>query len=251
MQIADKTILITGANRGIGEALVREALNRGAKRVFAGTRGALPNGALPNTGPRVTALTLDVTNASQIQRAVDKVAALDVLINNAGIAIPDDLTDLDALQKHLDVNLLGMVKVTQAFLPLLTRSKGAIVNNLSMTSVAALPILPSYSISKAAALSLTQSLRALLKRQGVSVHAVLPGTVDTDMTRGYDFPKVSPESVAAGIFDGVERGEEEIFPDPTSQTLADGWRAGVAKALERRINAIALEGAQIDLRDRL
>jgi NAD(P)-dependent dehydrogenase (short-subunit alcohol dehydrogenase family) len=73
---------------------------------------------------------------------------------------PNDLTDLDALQKHLDVNLLGMVKVTQAFLPLLTRSKGAIVNNLSMTSVAALPILPSYSISKAAALSLTQSLRA-------------------------------------------------------------------------------------------
>ena len=141
MQIAEKTVLITGANRGVGEALVKEALNRGAKRVFAGTRGALPS-----TNPRVTALTLDVTNASQIQRAVDKVASLGVLINNAGIATPDDLTDLHAVQKHLDVNLLGMVKVTQAFLPLLTGSKGAVVNNLSMTSVAALPILPSYSI---------------------------------------------------------------------------------------------------------
>jgi NAD(P)-dependent dehydrogenase (short-subunit alcohol dehydrogenase family) len=246
MHIAEKTVLITGANRGIGEALVKEALKRGAKRVFAGTRGAFPN-----TDPHVTALTLDVTNASQIRRAVDEVAALDVLINNAGISIPDDLTDLDVVQKHLDVNLLGMVKVTQAFLPLLIRSKGAIVNILSMASIAAYPILSSYSISKAAAISLTQSLRALLKRQGVSVHAVIPGPVDTDMTRGYDFPKVSPEFAAAGIFDGVEKGEEDIFPDPASQTLADGWRAGVAKALERRINATVLEGAQIDVRERL
>src|SRR5215469_12678531 len=111
MQIAGKTVLITGANRGIGEALVKEALKRGAKRVFAGTRGALPN-----TNPRVTAVTLDVTNASHIQRAVDQVADLDVLINNAGIGISDDLTDLDVIQKHLDVNLLGLLKVTQGVL---------------------------------------------------------------------------------------------------------------------------------------
>jgi NAD(P)-dependent dehydrogenase (short-subunit alcohol dehydrogenase family) len=246
MQIAEKTVLITGTNRGIGEALVKEALHRGAERVYAGTRGALPY-----TDPRVTAIRLDVTNASQIQRAVDQVADLDVLINNAGIGSYDDLTHLDAVQKHLDVNLLGMIRVTQAFLPLLRRSNGAIVNILSITSVAPMPVIPSYSISKAAALSLTQSQRALLKHQGVAVHAVLPGTVDTDMTRGYDFPKVSPELVAAGIFDGVERGEEDIFPDPTSQTLADGWRGGVAKALERRMNAILLEGAQIDPRERL
>jgi NAD(P)-dependent dehydrogenase (short-subunit alcohol dehydrogenase family) len=246
MQIAEKTVLITGANRGIGKALVKEALNRGAKRVFAGTRGALPN-----TDPRVTPLTLDVTNASQIQRAVGQVPDLDVLINNAGIGVYDDLTDLDAIQKHLDVNLLGLLKVTQAFLPLLTRSKGAIVNILSVTSVAPFPVIPGYSISKAAALSLTQSLRALLKRQGVSVHGVILGSVDTDMTRGFDLPKVSPETAAEGILDGVKEGEEEIFPDPTSRTLADGWRGGVTKAFERRINAIVLEGAQIDLRESL
>jgi NAD(P)-dependent dehydrogenase (short-subunit alcohol dehydrogenase family) len=246
MHIAGKTVLVTGANRGVGEALVKEALNRGAKRVFAGTRVALTN-----TNPRVTALTLDVTNASQIRRAVDEVAALDVLINNAGIGILDDLTDPDVIQKHLDVNLLGLVKVTQAFLPLLIRSKGAIVNILSVTSVAPYPIFPGYSISKAAALSLTQSLRALLKRQGVGVHAVMPGSIDTDMTRGYDFPKVSAESVAVGIFDGLEKGEEDIFPDPTSQAIADGWRTGVAKAFERRINSVLLEGAQIDLHEKL
>jgi NAD(P)-dependent dehydrogenase (short-subunit alcohol dehydrogenase family) len=246
MNVATKTVLITGANRGVGKALVKEALNRGAKRVFVGTRSILPN-----TDPRVTALTLDVTNALQIQRAVDEVADLDVLINNAGIAIYEDLTDLGVIQKQLDVNLLGPLKVTQAFLPLLTRSKGAIVNILSMVAVAPYPVLPGYSISKAAALSLTQSLRALLKRRGVGVHAVILGGVDTDMSRGYDGPKVSPASAAVGIFDGLENGEEDIFPDPTSRLLADGWRTGVAKALERRINAVVLEGAQIDPRDRL
>jgi NAD(P)-dependent dehydrogenase (short-subunit alcohol dehydrogenase family) len=246
MQIAEKTVLITGANRGVGQALVKEALSRGAKRVFAGTRGALPY-----TNPRVTALTLDVTNAEQIQRAVDQVADLDVLINNAGVGIADDLTDLDVIQKHLDVNLLGLVKVTQAFLPRLTRSKGAIVNILSVTSVAPYPAIPGYSISKAAALNLTQSLRVLLARQEVSVHGVILGSVETDMTRGYDIPKVSPEFAAAGIFDGVEEGEEEIFPDPTSRTLADGWRTGVTKAFERRISAVMVEGAQVDITERL
>jgi NAD(P)-dependent dehydrogenase (short-subunit alcohol dehydrogenase family) len=246
MQIAEKTVLITGSNRGVGEALVKEALNRGVKRVFAGTRGALPN-----TDPRVTALTLDVTNASQIQRAVDQVADLDVLINNAGIGVADDLSDLDVIQKHLDVNLLGLLRVTKAFLPVLARSKGAIVNILSVTSVAPYPIIPGYSISKAAALNLTQSLRILMTHQGVSVHGVILGSVETDMTRGYDIPKVSPEVAAAGIFDGVEEGEEEIFPDPTSRTLADGWRAGVAKAFERRINAVMVQGAQIDITESL
>jgi NAD(P)-dependent dehydrogenase (short-subunit alcohol dehydrogenase family) len=246
MNIAGKTVLITGTNRGVGEALVKEALHRGAKRVFAGTRGAIAN-----TNPRVTTLTLDVTNASQIQRAVDQVADLDVLINNAGIGIYADLSDLDVIQKHLDVNLLGPLKVTQAFLPLLTRSKGAIVNILSVVAIAPFPVMPGYSISKAAALSLTQSLRALLTRQGLSVHAVILGGVDTDMSRRYDGPKVTPESAAAGIFDGVEKGEEDIFPDPTSLMLADGWRNGVVKALERRVNAVALEGAQVDLQERL
>jgi short-subunit dehydrogenase len=117
------------------------------------------------------------------------------------------------------------------------------VNILSVVAIAPFPVMPGYSISKAAALSLTQSLRALLTRQRVSVHAVILGGVDTDMSRRYNGPKVSPESAAAGIFDGVEKGEEDIFPDPTSLTLADGWRTGVAKALERRINAVALEGA--------
>jgi short-subunit dehydrogenase len=128
--------------------------------------------------------------------------------------------------------------VTRAFLPALTRSSGAVVNIVSLGAVAAVPVLPAYSVSKAASLSLTQSLRALLASRGVSVYAAIPGPIDTDMVRDLDIPKTSPEDVARGTLDGVERGDEEIFPDPMSQSLADGWRAGVAKELERQNAAL-------------
>jgi NAD(P)-dependent dehydrogenase (short-subunit alcohol dehydrogenase family) len=238
MNLKDKTVLVTGANRGIGRALVQEALKRGATKVYAGTRGALAS-----DDKRVIPVTLDVTDAVQIRRAVEKAGALDVLINNAGIAIYDDLSDLDVTAKHLEVNFLGMLKVTNAFLPLLKRSKGAIVNNLSIVGLAALPVIPSYSVSKAAALNMTQSLRAMLAGQGVTVHAVILGPVDTDMNRGFDIPKASPESAAVGIFDGLERGEEDIFPDPASQSIAEGWRNGAAKALERQFASFVPGGA--------
>ena len=237
MNIQNKTILITGANRGIGSALVNEALRRGAQRIYAGTR----SGELQTADNRVTPVTLDVTNLSQIQRAADEVATLDILINNAGIAIYDDLSNSDAIEQHLAVNFLGMFKVTRAFLPLLQRSKGAIVNNLSLVALAPLPLIPGYSISKAAASNMTQSLRALLAGHGVTVHGVFLGPIDTDMNRGFDIPKASPESAAQGIFDGLENGEEDIFPDPASQSIAEGWRTGAAKALENQFAAYVPE----------
>jgi NAD(P)-dependent dehydrogenase (short-subunit alcohol dehydrogenase family) len=238
MTIANKAVLVTGANRGIGKALVEEALRRGAKRVYAGTRQPFAH-----LDRRVTPLTLDVTNISQIQRAVEEVTTLDVLINNAGVAIYDDLSNLDVIEQHLAVNVFGLLKVTQAFLPLLKRSKGAIVNNLSLAGLAALPVIPSYSISKAAAFNLTQSLRALLAGQGVTVHAVVIGPTDTDMNRGFNIPKVSTEFTARGIFDGLEKGEEEIFPDPASESIAEGWRTGVVKAMERQFAAFLPKSA--------
>jgi NAD(P)-dependent dehydrogenase (short-subunit alcohol dehydrogenase family) len=238
MNVANKTVLITGANRGIGRALVDEALERGARRVYAGTRGAL---AIADR--RVVPLTLDVTNAAEIQRAVNEVDGLDVLINNAGVAIYDDLSSFDVIERHLAVNLFGPLNVTRAFLPLLRRSQGAVVNNLSMAALAPLPIIPAYSISKAAAFNMTQGLRALLASQGVTVHAVVLGPVDTDMNRGFDIPKASPKSAAEGIFEGLERGEEEIFPDPASRSIAESWRAGAAKALEREFAAFVPQSA--------
>jgi NAD(P)-dependent dehydrogenase (short-subunit alcohol dehydrogenase family) len=227
-ELTGTRVLITGANRGIGRALVDEALARGVARVYAGTRGPLTY-----ADERVTPLDLDITNSAQIQRAAQAVGALDVLINNAGVAVSDDLGERDVIERLLAINLFGMYDVTQAFLRHLMDSKGTIVNNLSLNSLAPLAVIPAYSISKAAAFSLTQSQRVLLAKHGVRVHAVLTGPVDTDMTRGFEIPKASASHVAGAIFDGIENGEEEIFPDPTSASVAQIWRDGAAKALER------------------
>lgn len=161
MAIADMTVLVTGASRGIGQALVNQALTRGAQRVYAGTRQPLthPDG-------RVTPLTLDVTSPAQIQAAADQIGSLDILINNAGIQPYDDLTDRAMLDRALAVNLFGTYGVTQAFLPALTRSRGAIVNILSVLAFAPLPVIPAYSVSKAAAFNLTQSLARPAGRAG-------------------------------------------------------------------------------------
>jgi NAD(P)-dependent dehydrogenase (short-subunit alcohol dehydrogenase family) len=238
MTIVGSTVLVTGANRGLGRALVEEALNRGAARVYAGTRRPLSH-----PDERVTPLALDVTDAGQIKAAAERVGALDLLVNNAGVALFDDLSDRDTLERHLAVNLFGTHGVTQAFLPALTLARGAVVNILSVASFAALPMIPAYSVSKAAAFSLTQAQRALLSGRGVRVHAVMAGPVDTDMSRDLDIPKSSPESVAGAVFDAVEKGEEEIFPDPMSQSLAESWRGGAVKAMERQNAALAQAGA--------
>lgn len=233
MAIAGKAVLVTGANRGIGQALVAEALRRDVSRVYIATRR-------PVTHPdgRVTQLTMDVTDRQQIERAADHVGSLDMLINNAGIALYDDLSDRTSIERHLAVNLLGAFDVIQAFLPKLQSSGGAIVNNLSVNALAPLPLIPAYSISKAAALNLTQSLRVLLAPRGVRVHAVLTGPVDTDMTKGIEIPKATTVSVAQEIFDGVELDQDEIFPDAMSQTLAKSWRTGTAKTLEHQYSAL-------------
>jgi NAD(P)-dependent dehydrogenase (short-subunit alcohol dehydrogenase family) len=189
MTIEGKAALVTGANRGIGRALVEEALSRGAKRIYAGTRHPFVH-----PDERVIPVMLDVTNTAQIEAAVETIESLDMLINNAGVALYDDLSDRSVLEQHLAVNLFGTYGITQAFLPMLIRSGGAIVNNVSMMAMAPLPITPAYAISKAAAAA-------------------------------------SPESVARAIFDGVEKGDEEIFPDPTSEALAESWHGGMAKAL--------------------
>lgn len=229
MEILDTTVLVTGSNRGLGKALVAEALSRGVKRIYAGARQPIVH-----ADSRVTPLLLDVTNPEQIRAAAEEVGTLDILINNAGISVQNDLSDRAALEQLLAVNLFGTYDVTQAFLSALTRPCSAIVNVLSLASLAAVPFDPLYSISKSAAFSLSQSLRAILAMRGVSVHAVMSGPIDTDMTRSLDIPKASPESVAQAIFDGLENGEEEIFPDPMSRMIADGWRVGAVKALQRQ-----------------
>ncbi|MGI5421538.1 SDR family NAD(P)-dependent oxidoreductase [Actinomadura luteofluorescens] len=227
--MADKTVLVTGANRGIGRAFADEALARGATRVYAGTRRPLTH-----PDPRVTPLAVDVTDPGQIAAAARQVDSLDILINNAGVMLPDSPFEPAVLERHLAVNLYGANAMTQAFLPALINSRGAVVNLLSCVALAPLPMFTSYSASKAAAFSLTKALRAGHAAHGVRFHAVLAGPIDTDMTRELDIPKTSPEAAARAIFDAVEQGVEDIFPDPATAPLADAWAAGPDKILERQ-----------------
>jgi NAD(P)-dependent dehydrogenase (short-subunit alcohol dehydrogenase family) len=226
-QFAGRSVLITGTNRGLGTALVDEALRRGAGRVYAAARRPVTH-----DDARVTPLLFDITDPGQVRRAAAQVEELDVLVNNAALALFDDLSDRAAIEQHLTVNLFGTWDVTRAFLPTLTARRGTIVNVLSTAAFAPVPVIPAYSISKAAAWSMTQSLRALTAPAGAQVHVVLPGPIDTDMSRGLEIPKASPESVAAAIFDGVRDGVDDIFPDPTSGIVAPSWRSGAAKSME-------------------
>ena len=209
MTIADKAVLVTGANRAAGQALVEEALRRGCV--------CMPGPAkcsLTNKDRRVTAVALDVTNAGiEIEAAAARVESLDILINNAGgvAVVFDGSRATVAIEQHLAVNLYGTYGVTRALLPKLIRSQGAIVNVCRNAAVAALPIIPAYSVSKAAAFSLSSRCAG---RERCPGSRRAPGPVDTDMSREFDVPKASPESVARDDFDGVENGEDEIFPDP-------------------------------------
>ncbi|MFI5952147.1 SDR family NAD(P)-dependent oxidoreductase [Cryptosporangium sp. NPDC051539] len=225
---ADKIFLVTGANRGLGLSLVDEALRRGASKVYAGMRSPLPH-----ADPRVTAVQLDVTDPTDIAAAAARIDDLDVLVNNAGVSVTDQLEDRRALDAHLAVNLYGPYAVTSAFLPHLIRAEGSIVNVLSLGAIAPVPVMPSYAVSKAAAASLTQSQRALLLASGVSVHGVYAGPIDTDMIRDLDLPKTPADEVARAILNGFEAGAEDIFPDPLSAGATAGWDAGQVKNLER------------------
>lgn len=236
--IADKQILITGASRGLGLALVNEALRRGAAKVYAGMRTPVTH-----ADPRVLPLPLDVTSADDIASAVDLIPHLDVLVNNAGLCLPDQLEDRTSMDNHLAVNLFGLLAVTTAFIPHLMRSQGSIVNVLSLGAIAPVPVLPSHAVSKAAAASLTQSQRALLGSSGVTVHGVYAGPIDTDMIRGLDIPKTSAEDVASAIVESYEAGAEDIFPDPLSAGAATGWDDGPVKNLERANLAMFAQAA--------
>ncbi|MGN6568688.1 MAG: SDR family NAD(P)-dependent oxidoreductase [Flavipsychrobacter sp.] len=227
--INGKVVLITGANRGIGRALLEEALKRGTKRVYAGSRTHFSH-----PDHRVVPLILDITKQDQISEAAEKVSELDILINNAGISLYDNLSDRTKIEQQLAVNFYGTYDVIQAFLPQLLRSKGTIVNNLSLAVLAPFAPIASYCISKAAAFSMTQSLRAFLSSQGVTVQAVLTGPIDTEMTKDINLPKSSPKSAAEGIMDGIEQGNEEIFPDAASAMMAESWYKSGAKLMERQ-----------------
>lgn len=222
MNIERSVVVVTGANRGLGRSFVDVLLEMGVKRVYAGARD--PAGMVASE--RVVPLALDVTNERSLEAAAARASDATMLINNAGVLASYGVLDLtrEALQRDLDVNAFGLLSTTRAFLPALERAGGAVVNVLSVASIASVTPLGGYSAAKAAAYSLSQALRVELQKKGVTVHAALPGGIDTDMVRGLEIPKTSPRDVARGILEGVVRGDAEIYPDPQSRGLFAVWQ---------------------------
>src|SRR5512143_3819621 len=244
-EFAGRTALVTGANRGIGRAIVEALLERGAAKVWAGARGA---GALADLvaahGQRVEPLLLDVTSAADVAAAARRATDVALVVNNAGVALHANAPATDAEwlrvgRRELEVNLFGTFAVSQAFAPVLARQGGgAIVNVISVAGLVSFPILLSYSASKAALHSLTQGLRVGLRGQGTQVFGVYPGPVDTEMAAGLHVPKTPPADVARAILDGVRAGTADIFPDPMSRQFGDAFLKS-PKALEEQLAAAA------------
>jgi NAD(P)-dependent dehydrogenase (short-subunit alcohol dehydrogenase family) len=224
--IKGTTALVTGANRGIGRALVDALLARGAARVYATARNTESlKDLVAASGGRVVPLQLDVTKPEQIRAAAAAASDVRLLINNAGIVkkFEGDFTDpqwIDAGRDEFETNVVGVLAVTQAFAPALTsRPGGAVVNLASVVSLVNFPSITTYSVSKAAVHSLTQATRAHLAPYQVFVAGVYPGPIDTDMARDIPMEKTSPQVTAHAILDGIETRTEEIFPDPFAQQV--------------------------------
>ncbi len=220
MKITDSISLVTGSNRGLGRSLVEGLLARGARRVYAASRG--PGADFGDA--RVVPITLDITSEASVKAAALAAPDVQLLLNNAGVfsAGPVLGSSQAQLRGDMEVNYHGLLNVIQGFLPVLARAKEpTIANVLSVVSLANWSTFGGYAATKAAAWSLTQALRVELKAQGIKVHAAFPGMIDTDMVKGHEGVKASPADIARGILDGIEAGTDDIAPDATSAGMVE------------------------------
>ena len=229
--------VVTGANRGLGRALVDAILERGATKVYAFARDV--RGIRQDK--RIVPVAFDLLDPSSIVRAAKMAADATLLINNASTAAFAGPLNADPakVRSEMAVNYEGTYATIRAFVPVLKANGGGhIVNVLSLLSLASTPPMTGYSASKAAAHSLTQALRPVLAADGILVHGVYPAGIDTDMLAGIDAPKTAAPQVAAGLLDGLAAGQEDIFPDPNAQAMAKLWWSD-PKAFERAFSGVA------------
>ncbi len=225
MNIANRTVLITGANRGIGRATVSSLLAAGVAKVYAGARRTE---SLPDFGDaRVVPIQIDITDPDSVRRAAEVATDVDLLINNAGALAMGSVLDvpLADIQSDMNVNYYGTLDMVRNFVPILeTKPGAALVNVVTIAAFVNFPGLGGYSASKAALFSLSQGLRIELAPRGITVHTVNPGPIDTDMARDLDMDKTSPEVVADNIVRGLENDEADIFPDAAAEQMFGLWR---------------------------
>jgi len=241
MKIAGSVALVTGANGGIGTELVRTLVARGAAKVYAAARDieAVTQVAALNAAT-VEAVGLDVTDPEQLALAAKSCSDVTLLINNAGVNHNTGLigaTNLDNARQEMEVNYFGTLGMCRAFAPVLKANGGGVIANiLSITARANLPLMGSLCASKAAALSMTQGVRAELAAQGTRVIAIMPGATDTRMSTDFPPPKMPPSEVAAAALNAVEGGLEEIYPGDMASGIAEGLAAD-PKAVEKELSA--------------
>jgi NAD(P)-dependent dehydrogenase (short-subunit alcohol dehydrogenase family) len=205
MEIEGKRVLVSGAGRGLGRALVTVLAEAGAGEVIAGTRKAEVREELKTFSPRITPVQLDVTNDADVA-AVAQMGAVDILINNAGFAgFGNPLTmSFDDIEREVDVNYLGVLRLTRAIAPaMIAQGHGMIVSVATAFAKVNLPLVGTYCATKSALLSLGQALRAYLADYGIRVITVMPTTIDTDMSSGADVPKMTKEYAAAEILAAI------------------------------------------------
>ncbi|MCT8160364.1 SDR family NAD(P)-dependent oxidoreductase [Pseudoruegeria sp. SHC-113] len=240
MKLQNATLLITGANRGVGKAYVEEALARGAAKIYAAARDPETLGPVVALDPeRVVPIRLDITDAAQIADAARTANDVTLLINNAGVLSFGGALDVaqSAIDRDMAVNHNGLRDMTRAFAPVIeVNGGGAVVNMLSLLSFLAAPGFSAYNASKAAAWSMAMSLRAYLRPRGVLVVNAFPGGIDTEMLAGIEGPKDTAQAVASAVLDGLEAGEEDVYPATAADVYA-GWRAD-QKGLEAAFAAM-------------
>jgi NAD(P)-dependent dehydrogenase (short-subunit alcohol dehydrogenase family) len=240
LSIENKNVLVTGANRGIGKAIVEEALQRGAAKVYAAVRtleSAQP--LVEEYGDRIVPVHVDMTNEVSIKAAAETASDVEIVVNNAGVLTTTSAVDdnvLESLQFEFDVNVYGLVRMAKAFAPVLKSNGGGAFAQLnSVVSVKTFGQFATYSASKAASYSITQGLRESLKEQGTHIVSVHPGPIKTDMIEAdQDLSAIAepPSLVAKAIFDAVEKGEFHAWPDSMAKEIGGVYRSFAENVVE-------------------
>lgn len=225
MNIENRTVFVSGANRGIGKAIVDELLKNGVKKIYAGARKV---SSLPQwNDDRIVAVELDITNSEQVNKAAEMAQDVDMLINNAGVATFSSILggSIEGIKNDMDTNYYGTLNMVRAFVPTLEKTKdAALVNVVTIGAFVSFPAIGGYCASKAAVFSMSQAARMELAPRGIAVHTVNPGPIDTDMTKELAMDKSSPELTAQNIIAGLKTDTADIFPDPGSQGMFEVWK---------------------------
>ncbi|MEQ5790785.1 SDR family oxidoreductase [Muricauda sp. NFXS6] len=228
--LQDKTIFITGANRGIGKSLVKASLEKGARKIYAAARNM---DKLPDFGDnRVVPMALDISNTEQVVHCAALAVDTNVLINNAGILEPGNILEgeMEMFRHMMETNYFSTLEMMRAFAPVLTRNApGILVNIVSIVAYSPLASIAGYSAAKAALYSATLSVRCELADRDIVVHAVNPGAIDTDMNKGSEWEMPSPDRIAPRILEAVEQGTLDIVPDDMGQGMYAQWKENPEK----------------------